>query len=174
MKDKLTEHFNNIYASEGFHGVIRAVEARLKLGRVKAKGNGLFCITTGGWSDDEEILDSLTTFLSLFGNKHYVGRLGGGAYYFAEDQRSNQYEIVKKGEEKVTRQEALELLLRWAVESDFGLDNIALDYLGDWDESRVQRNEFEDRTKDMSYTESLIEYARIYLEHLPEQLEEGE
>lgn len=175
MKDELTVYFNSIYASEGFHGVIEAVGARLELGRVKAKGEGLFCITTGGWSDDEEILDSLTGFLSLFGNKHYVGRLGGGAYYFAEDKHSNQYEIVKKSEEKVTRQEALELLLKWAVECDFGLDNIALDiFYDEWDESKVPRNEFEERTKDMNYIESLIEYARIYLEPIPEQLEEGE
>jgi len=111
MKDKLTEHFNSIYASEGFYGVIRAVEARLEMGGVKAKGDGLFCITTGGWSDDEEILMSLTSFLSFFGNKHYVGRLCGGAYYFDEDCHSNYYEIVREEEKRhypITKQLALE------------------------------------------------------------------
>ncbi len=108
MIEKLTEYFNSLYISEGFYGVIREIDSKLEYGSVEDKGDGLFCITTGGWSDDEEILDSLTSFLSRFGQKHYVGRLCGGAYYFAEDNHSNQYEIVKEGEEKVTRQEALE------------------------------------------------------------------
>ena len=43
MTEELTEHFNNIYT-------------KLHIGRVTRKGNGLYQITTGGWSDDEEIL----------------------------------------------------------------------------------------------------------------------
>ena len=65
---------------------------------------------------------------------------------------------------EVTRLDALELLLIWAIENGFGLDDIALDENGNWDESLVPKDEFEERTKDMSYTESLIGYARICLE----------
>lgn len=101
MKDKLTEHFNSIYASEGFYGVIEEVDSKLEYGSVEDKGDGLFCVTTGGWSDDEEILDSLTSFLSIFGYKHYVGRLRGGAYYFYEE-RFGDWEIQKVLSDKET------------------------------------------------------------------------
>lgn len=49
---------------------------------------------------------------------------------------------------------ALRKLLDWAVECDFGLDN-----LGDW-----WRERFENEIKGMGYTESLIHLARRYIE----------
>lgn len=62
------------------------------------------------------------------------------------------------------RLEALELLLGWAIQCDFGLDNVAVDYCGKWDDSIISYEEFEERTKNMNYTESMIEYAKIYIE----------
>ena len=49
---------------------------------------------------------------------------------------------------------ALRKLLDWAVECDFGLDN-----LGDW-----WRERFAEEIKEMGYTESLIHLARRYIE----------
>lgn len=57
-----------------------------------------------------------------------------------------------KEQEKENR--ALRKLLDWAVECDWGLDN-----LGDW---WVER--FSDEIKGMGYTESLIHLARRYIE----------
>jgi uncharacterized protein YihD (DUF1040 family) len=50
---------------------------------------------------------------------------------------------------------ALKLLLEWMVECDFGLENIMDDTI---DEAK-----FEEETKDMSYSDSIIHYAKMYL-----------
>ena len=104
LTEKLTAHFDNIYRNGGgFIGVLEEVEARLHIGRVIKKEKGLYLITTGGWSDDEEILLSLTSFLSMFGYKHYVGKLRGGAFYFAEQMESTgAFEIIEKLPDKET------------------------------------------------------------------------
>lgn len=96
IDDELTkvEKYNKIYSEKGFDGVIQTLEDKLHLGRITWKPNGIVCITTGGWSDDEEIIHNLTHMLSLFGNKHYIGDMRGGAYYFAEKAYELNYEIV--------------------------------------------------------------------------------
>lgn len=105
MTEELTEHFNNIYTNGGgFYGVLEEIEDKLHIGRVTKKGNGLYQITTGGWSDDEELLYSLMSFLSRFGRNHYVGKLRGGAFYFAEHLEclTGAFEIIEKLPDKET------------------------------------------------------------------------
>ena len=78
---------NIIYDEDGFHAALNEIERRLEYGEVK-KINGLYRITTGGWSDDEALLHSLCSLLSKF-RKHYCGYIRGGAYYFCEDRYAN-------------------------------------------------------------------------------------
>ena len=52
---------------------------------------------------------------------------------------------------------ALRLLLNWAEECDWGFDNFRDDDVIDWEE-------FEKETEDMDYIESMIFYAKKYLE----------
>ena len=94
-------HINNFYEKEGFFGVIEYVEAELQLGRVTKKEDGLYKITTGGWSEDEELIYNLIDFLSFF-RPHYVGYLCGGAYYFSEERYDNDWEIQKALSDKET------------------------------------------------------------------------
>ena len=89
------EKYNHIYQERGFQGVIREVENRLHCGKVIKKDDGLYCIVTGGWSDDEELLCVLNSFMSMFAYKHYVGKLRGGAFYYAEEN-IDDYTIQKK------------------------------------------------------------------------------
>lgn len=91
---QLTTYFNQIYETKGFDGVIESVEIRLRYGMVQEKENGLFCITTGGWYDDEQLLYSLTHVFSRFGNAHFVGELRGGAYYFCREKDDFNFEII--------------------------------------------------------------------------------
>ena len=105
MTEELTEQFNNIYTNDGgFYGVLEEIEDKLHIGRVTRKGNGLYQITTGGCSDDEEILYSLMSFLSRFGRNHYVGKLRGGVFYFAEHLEclTGAFEIIEKLPDKET------------------------------------------------------------------------
>ena len=51
---------------------------------VEVKDNNLVCFTTGGWSDNEMILDCLSSFLCKHHN-NYVGYLIGGAHYYVMD-----------------------------------------------------------------------------------------
>jgi hypothetical protein len=87
--------FNDTYEAYGFYGVLEEVEDMLTYGKVKKKGEGLYCILTAGYSDDEEICRSLIYILSKFGNKHYVGYLRGGAYYFSEIEHDMDIEIIR-------------------------------------------------------------------------------
>ena len=95
MDEKLIEIFNFIYNQHGFYGVIDEVKDHLFYGSVTDKHNGLYCITTGGWSDDEHLLHALINPLSNFGRKHYVGYLKGGAFYFSNVKYDNDVEIVR-------------------------------------------------------------------------------
>ena len=97
MSKALYETFNEIYKEEGVNGVIAEIEDRLEYGEVTYDvANGLYCITTGGWSDDEHLLNQLTYILSVFGHNHYVGQLRGGAYYFSENnQYKEEFDVVK-------------------------------------------------------------------------------
>lgn len=79
------ETINTIYEKNGFHSVLLTINDVLKYGQVIQVGAGLWKITTGGWSDDEQQVDELNSFISFFRDKHYIGYLRGGAYYYAED-----------------------------------------------------------------------------------------
>lgn len=59
--------------------------------------------------------------------------------------------LLKEQEKEI---KALRKLLDWAVECDFGLDN-----LGDWWTER-----FAEEIKEMGYTESLIHLAKRYID----------
>lgn len=78
---------NTIYDEDGFQAALNEIERRLEYGKVK-KINGLYRITTGGWSDDEALLHSLCSILSKL-KKHYCGYIKGGAYYFCEEKYAN-------------------------------------------------------------------------------------
>lgn len=84
---------NKIYDKEGFQGIINFVQEELKYGKVTIK-NGLYCITTGGWSDDEFLIHSLISPVSKF-HYHYVGYIIGGAFYFVKDKEHKDVEIVR-------------------------------------------------------------------------------
>lgn len=78
---------NTIYEKYGFEGVITEIENRLEYGKVK-RINGLYRISTGGWSDDEFLIHCLINFRSKFA-KHYCGYIRGGAFYFCEEKYAN-------------------------------------------------------------------------------------
>lgn len=75
---------NKIYDEKGFQGIIRFVKDELEYGKVTEK-NGLYCITTGGWSEDEFLVHSLISPVSKF-HYHYKGYIVGGAFYFSENK----------------------------------------------------------------------------------------
>lgn len=91
--ETLINIINTIYDTEGFKGVIEEVQHRLVYGTVR-KTNGLYCISTGGWSDDEELLDVLTSPMVKF-HYHHVGYLVGGHFYFAEEKTFECFRRVK-------------------------------------------------------------------------------
>ena len=99
MSDELelnmTNYFNKKYKEIGFYKMLDEIEAKLEYGHVTKKDDGLYCITTGGWSEDEQLIDDLIHFSSVFGYNHYVGYLRGGAYYFAFRNDDN-FEIIQK------------------------------------------------------------------------------
>lgn len=61
---------------------------------------------------------------------------------------------------------ALRLLLNWAEECDWGFDNFRDDDVIDWEE-------FEEESEDMDYIESMIYYAKKYLDKM-NKLESGD
>ena len=83
---------NSIYDEYGFQGVIDEVKDRLEYGTVR-KINGLYRISTGGWSDDELLVECLSHMLCKF-SKHFCGYIRGGAFYFCEEKYAN-VEMVK-------------------------------------------------------------------------------
>ena len=76
----LIDVFNMIYDKYGFNEVIKEVEDRLEYGNV-TKMNGLIRISTGGWSEDEILVEQLIDMLCKF-HHHYCGYTRGGAFYF--------------------------------------------------------------------------------------------
>ena len=80
------EMFNDLYLSKGFHAVLEEIEEHLEYGTVKETEKGLYRITTMGYSDDEEIVHTLSHILCYFGRDHFVGYTRGGAYYFVENK----------------------------------------------------------------------------------------
>lgn len=96
MNEIILTVFNTIYDKYGFHDVLTEVEDRLTYGQVTQKEDGLYCITTAGFSDDESVVRILIGIASRFGYFHYVGYLRGGAYYFSEHKHDNNIEIIRK------------------------------------------------------------------------------
>lgn len=95
--DSLIKLYNKIYIEKGYHGIIRALKRDLEFGDINFPSDNLLQVTTGGWIDDEDVLSSLTSFNSMFGYNHYVGKLRGGVFYFAEQMESTSaFEIIKK------------------------------------------------------------------------------
>lgn len=90
------EKYNKIYNEKGFTGIIQTLEGQLHIGKITWKPNGIVCITTGGWSDDEEIIHNLLHILSQFGHNHYLGFVVGGAYYFSEERDCGYVAIQKE------------------------------------------------------------------------------
>ena len=80
----LIDVFNMIYDKYGFNEVIKEVEDRLEYGNV-TKMNGLIRISTGGWSEDEMLVEALIDMLCKF-HYHYCGYTCGGAFYFCEEK----------------------------------------------------------------------------------------
>jgi hypothetical protein len=71
-----------------------------------------------------------------------------------EDNRKLEKDLQYICEEN----KALRLLLNWAEECDFGFDQFVNNDIVDWEE-------FEEESKDMNYIESMIYYAKKYLEN---------
>ena len=92
-EDVETDHINNIYKKSGFQGVIEYVKDKLEYGTVTEMDN-LIRISTGGWSDDEILVDCLISPLSVF-HYHYVGYIVGGAFYFDEDRSLESFRNIK-------------------------------------------------------------------------------
>ena len=59
-------------------------------------------------------------------------------------------------EKEITRAEALELLLDWMIECDFGLDNIV-------DRDAPYYKEWLDKSDDIGYKASIVLYAKLHL-----------
>lgn len=87
-------YLNKIYDKNGFQGVIDFVKGELKYGSVSFR-NGLYCITTGGWSDDEFLVDALISLACRF-RYHYCGYIVGGAFFFVEDKDCKNVEMINK------------------------------------------------------------------------------
>ena len=84
--DDLIKLYNKIYTEKGYNGIIRALKRDLEFGEITFPSDNITRVTTEGWSDDEEVLLALTSFKSMFGYNHYVGKLRGGVFYFAEQR----------------------------------------------------------------------------------------
>lgn len=87
------KNINNIYDTLGFKGVIEEVQSRLKYGNVTLT-DGLYRITTGGWSDDEYLLDCLISMTCKF-HRHYMGYKVGGSFYFDETRDIDEFLKVR-------------------------------------------------------------------------------
>lgn len=89
----LVDKFNDIYDKSGFDCVVACVADNLQYGYIERKTDDLIKITTGGWSNDEHLIHSLISIPCMFGYKHYVGYLRGGAYYFS--RYGKEYDLIE-------------------------------------------------------------------------------
>lgn len=85
------KELNKIYDNGGFFDVIKAVKRELEYGMVIHTYKSIYCIHTGGWSEDEQLLSNLTDMASLFRYNHFIGYVRGGAYYFDYNMNDNEY-----------------------------------------------------------------------------------
>lgn len=65
-----------------------------------------------------------------------------------------------KIEELQQENEAMKKLIEWISECDFGFDNFVNDYEED---INMTEEEFDKETENMSYIESMIHYAKLYI-----------
>lgn len=85
---------NTIYTKHGFYAVLNEVESRLTYGKIRKQDDGLYEITTGGWSEDEQLVHALINPASKF-HYHYIGYLVGGAFYFDKDKTIESHRRIK-------------------------------------------------------------------------------
>ena len=85
----------------------------------------------------------------------YINENGDYIDYWTlvEDNKQMNREL----ERLYKREKALLLLLNWAEECDWGFDNFVDNEVVDWDE-------FEKCSEDLSYIESMIKYAEMYID----------
>ena len=60
--NNLIKFYNRVYQEKGYHVIIRALKRDLEFGEINFPSDNLLQVTTGGWSDDEDALSSLTSF----------------------------------------------------------------------------------------------------------------
>lgn len=89
------DSLNNLYKNHGFDGVVNYAKVKLEnYGGVKEE-NDLICMYTGGWSDNEFFIRCLNFLTSMFANKHYVGYLRGGAFYYSPEPHDSHVYIAR-------------------------------------------------------------------------------
>lgn len=79
---------------------------------------------------------------------------------------SFENEEVKKMQEQLSQlqqeNEAMKQLIEWIEECDFGFDNFVNDFEED---IKMTEEEFDKETENMSYIESMIHYAKLYIKN---------
>ena len=88
------KELNKIYDNGGFYDVIEAVKHELEYGTVTNPYQLVYCINTGGWSEDEQLLSNLTHMASLFRYNHFVGHVRGEVYYFDYNMKYAEYSYM--------------------------------------------------------------------------------
>ena len=78
----LIKRLNNIYDNEGFDGVVDYAKSQLCSGGLVREENGLICMVTAGWSENELFMYNLNHFMSKF-HYHLVCTKPGGAFYYS-------------------------------------------------------------------------------------------
>ena len=78
----LIKRLNNIYDNEGFDGVVGYAMSHLCGGGFVREENGLICMVTAGWSENELFMYNLNHFMSKF-HYHLVCTKPGGAFYYS-------------------------------------------------------------------------------------------
>lgn len=58
--------------------------------------NGLVCYSTLGWSDNEELIDMVNNPLNYNFNKHFIGYIDGGHYFFHPTKTSYEFKLELK------------------------------------------------------------------------------
>ena len=86
------KRLNNIYDNEGFDGVVGYAKSQLCGGGFVREENGLICMVTAGWSENEGFMYNLNHFMSKF-HYHLVCTQPGGAFYYSPDKWDFDYEI---------------------------------------------------------------------------------
>ena len=88
------QNLNNIYKKGGFDAVVEHCKYALEYDGVKEEKDGIVCMVTSGWSENEWLIYNLNHFLSEFGRNHYIGSTRGGAYYYAREN-AGRMDVVR-------------------------------------------------------------------------------